>query len=61
VVSLHNIEGSDVFSRARLSPGYGAVRSGGSRRWQWRWIHTGLVFGVIAVGVTVAAMQGLLP
>jgi len=60
-MGVHRITGSEVRSRGQMLPGYAAMRLGRGRPRHWRWRHTTLLAGLVAVGVTIAGIQGLLP
>jgi hypothetical protein len=58
---VRRIAGSEVLTRNQLFPGYGALRIGETKPFQWRWRHTTAVAMMLVAGLTAMGINGLLP
>lgn len=61
MTTLHKIVGTEVHGRGELFPGYGALRVGEARPFQWRWLHTSAIAVMLVAGLTAMGVNGLLP
>lgn len=59
--TAHKIVGTEVFGRGQLLPGYGALRIGETRPFNWGWRHTGALATLMVAGLTALGVNGLLP